>query len=50
MFIVDDSVKNESYEIFFYINPNAKNKIYSLKDMINDTLQCIYDDFEYDNY
>lgn len=51
MFIIDNSTKNEGYEIFFYTNPNAKNKMYSLcKNMIKDTLQCVYDDFEYDNY
>jgi len=51
MFIVDNSTKNEPNKIFFYTNPNAKNKMYSLcKDMIKDTLQCNYDDFEYDNY
>lgn len=51
MFIIDNSVNNEPYEIFFYTNPNAKNKMYSLcKDIIKDTFQCTYDDFEYDNY
>lgn len=51
MFIVDNSTKNEPYKIFFYTNPNAKNKMYSLcEDMIKNTLQCTYDDFEYDNY
>jgi len=51
IFIVDKFVKNEKNQVFFYTNPNAKNKMYRLqRDYIKDTLHAKYDWFEYDNY
>lgn len=51
IFIVDKSAKNEKNQVFFYTNPNAKNKMYQiLRDNIKDILYAKYDWFEHDNY
>jgi len=44
IFIIDESVKNEENKLFFYTNPNAKNKMYEmLKDGIKNILHPKYD-------
>ncbi|WP_457747621.1 hypothetical protein [Sulfurimonas sp.] len=51
IFIVDNSIKNEKNQVYFYTNPNAKNKMYHiLRDHIKDILAAQNDWFEYDNY
>lgn len=51
IFIIDNSVKNEENQMFFYTNPNAKNKPYKMvMDQMRFTLHAKYDGFEHDNY
>lgn len=52
MFIIDNSPINKENEIFFYLNPNAKNKLHKMcKDSIKYSINVGgYEDFEFDNY
>lgn len=52
MFIIDNSTINEENEIYFYLNPNAKNKLHRMcKDSIKYSINVGgYEDFEFDNY
>lgn len=49
LLIVDNSIRNEEDQLFFYVNPNAKHKI---NPYFKDSLQnyCFVDDFAFDNY
>lgn len=55
IFIEDLSIKKDSYNIYIYINPNAKYKLrHSMKiyfdELFRRATSSEYDDFEYDNY
>lgn len=54
VFIDDLSIKEDAYNCWVYINPNADNKSPRIRSYIDELLRKakdgIYDDFEYDNY
>ncbi|MBR8758707.1 hypothetical protein [Porphyromonas levii] len=54
VFVDDLSIKEEAYNCWIYINPNADNKSPRIRSYFGELLRNakdgIYDDFEYDNY
>lgn len=54
VFIDDLSIKEDAYNCWIYINPNADNKSPRIRSyceaLLSNAKDCIFDDFKYDNY
>lgn len=55
IFIEDLSIEKDSYNIYIYLNPNAKHKLQHpmkiyFEELLRRATTSDYDDFEYDNY